>query len=207
MRDLDYNWVDVTKYSLWRTVWPRVHQWQAFLGELVGGIAGAVSGALTTAGSIASTVGAAGVGAAGAAGSAAIGTAGAIGGAAISGVTSVVGGLGTLATAAKPAAELFGAVYGTMSSIEQAKVQKRAQALAEKQYASSAQISQEALQLRGTQSPIETMADLMLGQGAAATGEAAQGGAEKAGVIEQLGPYLPLLAIGLVGILLLRGRK
>jgi len=185
-----------------------------FLLPLLAGI----GGALGTAASIVGSVGAAGLGAAGAVGSAALGTAGAIGGAAlgtagaiggaaIGGITSVVGGLGTLATAAKPAAELFGAVYGTMSSIEQAKVQKRAQALAEKQYASSAQISQEALELRGTQSPIETVADLMLGQGAAATGEAAQGGAEKAGVIEQLGPYLPLLAIGLVGILLLRGRK
>jgi len=174
-----------------------------FLAPLLAGIGGAIG----TAASIVGSVGAAGLGAAGAVGSAAIGTAGAIGGAAIGGITSAVGGLGTLATAAKPAAELFGAVYGTMSSIEQAKVQKRAQALAEKQYASSAQISQEALELRGTQSPIETVADLMLGQGAAATGEAAQGRAEKAGVIEQLGPYLPLLAIGLVGILLLRGRK
>lgn len=206
MRDLDYNWIDVTGYSLWSTAWPQVHQFE-WLSTLLEPVVAAVGGALTTAGSIAGSVGAAAVGTAGAVGSAALGTAGAVGQAAIGGVTSAVGGLGTLATAAKPVADLFGAGYGVYRSIEQAKAQKQAQAIAAKQYPTSAQLSQEALQLRGTQPPIETYASQMLGQGAAATGELAQGEQGKGGIIEQLGPYLPVLAIGLIGILLLRGRK
>lgn len=185
-----------------------------FLAPLLAGIAGAVGTAASIVGSVgaaglgaAGAIGSAALGTAGAVGSAALGTAGAIGGAAIGGITSAVGGLGTLATTLKPAADLFGAVYGTMSSIEQVKAQKEAQSVAEKQVKIQQQAQAAAQKQTAAQAPIETYASQMLGQGAATTAEAAQAEPGKGGVIEQLGPYLPLLAIGIVGILLLKSRK
>lgn len=125
MRDLTYNSLDVTEYSLWRGSWPQVQFVQALfagLGSIVGGIGSAVgavgAGAISTAGAIGA--GAVGVasGAAHTAGTVAIGA------------TKAVGSMGAylasteFLTSAKPIAEVLGKAYGVYATLEQQKQQK-----------------------------------------------------------------------------------
>lgn len=118
----------------------------------------------STALAVGSTVAAPLVAGAGALGSAALSTAGAIGSTALAGagvlgkaIPAVIGGIGPVAKAITPVAELFGAGYGVYQSMEQLKMQKRALAIAEKQYPTSGQMSQEELAMRGLIPPIQTL--------------------------------------------------
>lgn len=134
-----------------------------FIGALLGALGSAGGAILGTAGAVAAPV----VSGAAALGSAALSTAGAIGSTALTGIGTLgkaipaaVGGLSDLAKAAEPAAELFGAGYGVYQSIEQQKMQKRALEIQSKQYPTSAQMSAEALAMRGTSPPIQTLPSL-----------------------------------------------
>jgi len=136
-------------------------------------------------------------------GSAALSTAGAIGSTALAGagmlgqaIPQVIGGISSLAKAAGPAAELFGAGYGIYQSIEQQKAQKKALEIQAGQYATAARMSQEALAMRGTAPPIQTFAT----QGQAYPSQAEQkrdfymGPPEPTGAID-LWSYAPLVLI------------
>lgn len=122
----------------------------AIAGPLIGGIS-AVAAPVIAGGA---ALGSAALGAAGAIGSTALAGVGALGQA----IPAVIGGISGIAKAAGPAAELFGAGYGIYQSIEQQKMQKRALEIQEGQYVTAARMSQEALAMRGTAPPIQTLA-------------------------------------------------
>jgi len=183
-----------------------------------GAAAGGALGALGTAGSILGTVGSAGLGIGGAIGSAALGGVGGIGGAIgsaalgaggiLGSIPSLIGGLGNLATIAKPVSDLFGAGYGVYSSVEQLKAQKEAQKKAKKESVRLAQIAQEQLRQPIVESPMKTYANLIPmpsapwpEQPAPVAGpvtEKAAGG---------LPEYLPLVLLAILAVLLMTGKR
>lgn len=183
--------IGVERYALLSPGITRCH----FIGPLLAVLGSAVSSVAAPVIAGATALGSAAVSTAGAIGSTALAGAGALGQA----IPQVIGGISSLAKAAGPAAELFGAGYGVYQSIEQQKIQKKALEIQAGQYATAARMSQEALAMRGVAPPIQTLPT----RGEAYPSQAEQkrefymGPPEPTGAID-LWSYAPLVLIALL---------
>lgn len=191
--------------------------------SVVGGIGGAVAGTGAAISGVAAGVGSTAAGIASGVGSAVpaitgavTGTAGKIAAGVVPAVTGLgkvipaaTGGISGVATALKPAAELFGAGVGILSSVKQVGLKEKELDVAAQQ----AENQKKALELQALQDPRLYRPDLKLGAPVEPYETAvrifepldqAKIAPEQAQLQEQIMTYAPLILIGIVGIVLMR---